>query len=101
MKKNFQSFDEFEKACNKARFYYVRPYGIFHRGTVYWDRKLPRKKGSVVRFFEDKTGPCRSLVCLDLNGRYLCNAYPVSWTEGTHPVLKQLKASGQSGNPKS
>lgn len=85
-------FDGFCAAAKNAQFYYVRPYGIYHRGEVYWAPKLPRKKGAVVRFFEDDSGPCRSLVVLDMDGNFLTSAWPVSWNENDHPAQHEAAA---------
>lgn len=80
------SFEAFTKACETAEFYYPRPYGIFHKGEVYWASKLPRRKGSVVRYFEDNSTPVPSLVVLTVEGQFLCNAWPVSWYENNRSV---------------
>lgn len=91
MSELYQDFEGFKSACEKAEFIFVRPYGIYHKGEFYWDRKLPRKKGSVVRFFEDPTGPCLSLVILTMDGHYLCNAFPLLWHENDHPEQHALR----------
>ncbi len=85
-------FNGWADACKAAAFTYVKPYGIYHNGETYWHKGLPRRPGSVVRFFLDTSGPCPSLVILNLQGEYLFNAYPISWVEGDHPVLQQAKA---------
>lgn len=85
---NSLSFDAFKQAAEAGIHYYVRPYGIYHDGEVYWDAKLPRRRGSVIRYSVDDTGPCRSLVVWDLDGNFLCSAYPISWHENDHPALR-------------
>lgn len=92
MPENCIPFKGFRAACKNAQFYYPRPYGIYHKGEVFWAAKLPRRKGSVVRYFEDTSGPCPSLVVLTIDGDYLCNAYPPSWHEGDHPAILEAKA---------
>lgn len=89
---NALNFNSFTDAANNAAPYYIRPYGIYHRGEVYWHAALPRKKGTVVKFFEDHTGPCMSLVVFDLDGNFITNAYPVSWEENDHPVQHEMTA---------
>lgn len=84
-------FEGFTAACQNATFYYPRPYGIYHNGEVYWDEKLPRRKGSVVRYFEDTSGPCTSLIVLTIDGEYLCNAHPPSWIEDDHPAQHEMR----------
>lgn len=85
-------FSAFTEAAKKAPLYYVRPYGIYHKGEAYWSKELPRKKGSVVRYFEDTSGPCLSLCVFDLDGRFLCNAWPISWEENDHPAQHEMAA---------
>jgi hypothetical protein len=92
MSDNCLPFDGFRSSCQEAAFYYPRPYGIYHKGEVYWDSKLPRRPGSVVRYFEDPSGPCVSLVVLTIDGDYLCTAYPPAWHEGDHPALLEAEA---------
>ena len=86
------SFDAFTSASRDAQHYFVRPYGIYYRGEVFWDAKLPRRKGAVVRFFEDNSGPCRSLIVFSADGVYLCNAWPVSWVENDHEAQHEMEA---------
>lgn len=86
------SFKGFTEAAKNAPLYYVRPYGIYHNGEAYWDKELPRKKGSVVRYFEDTSGPCMSLCVFSLDGVFLCNAWPISWNENDHPVQHEMAA---------
>lgn len=85
-------YDAFTSAAKTAAPYFVRPYGIYYRGEVYWNKKLPRKKGAVVRFFEDTSTPCLSLCVFDLDGNFLCSAWPVSWNENDHPVQHEISA---------
>lgn len=85
-------FSAFKEAASKATHYYIRPYGIYYRGEVYWDARLPRRKGTVVKFFEDPSGPCLSLVVLDLDGNFIASAWPVSWVENDHPAQHELAA---------
>lgn len=99
MSENYLPFQGFRAACENAKFYYPRPYGIYHKGEVYWDAKLPRRKGSVVRYFEDTSGPCTSLVVLTIDGEYLCNAYPPAWHENDHPAQHEAKAYWESLTP--
>lgn len=99
MSNNCLPFEGFRAACQNAKFYYPRPYGIYHKGAVYWDPKLPRRKGSVVRYFEDTSGPCTSLVVLTIDGEYLCNAYPPAWHENDHPAQHEAKAYWESLTP--
>lgn len=89
--RSYVLYEGFRAACENATYAYVRPYGLYHNGEVYWDPKLPRKKGSVVRYFEDTTGPCTSLVVLTLDGEYLTNAYPASWHEDDHPSQHEMR----------
>ncbi len=91
MSDNYMSFEAFSAAAKDAPFYYVRPYGIYHNGEVYWDKRLPRRKGAVVRFFEDPSGPCLSLTVFDMDGNYLCSAYPISWHEDDHPAQHEMQ----------
>jgi len=99
MPNNALPFESFRDACEKAVFYYPRPYGIYHKGECFWDAKLPRKKGSVVRYFEDHSGPCLSLVVLSLDGEFLCCAFPVSWAENDHPAQHEAAAYWASLSP--
>lgn len=87
---NAQSFEAFKDASNNAIFYYPRPYGIYWKGEVFWNKKLPRRQGSVVRIAEDDSGCCLSLMVWDIDGRYLCSAWPISWVERDHPFLREL-----------
>lgn len=89
---NALPYNGFRDACESAAFYYPRPYGIYHKGETYWHKRLPRKPGSVVRFFEDPSGPVLSLVVLTIDGEFLCSAYPISWVEDDHPVQHDMKA---------
>lgn len=86
------SFQAFTQAAKEAPLYYVRPYGIYHQGEAFWSKELPRKKGSTVRYFEDTSGPCLSLCVFDLDGRFLCNAWPILWHENDHPVQHEMAA---------
>ena len=90
------SFEGFASASENAAFAYVRPYGLYHKGQVFWDSKLPRKKGSVVRYFEDPSGPCISLCVFDLDGNFLCNAWPAAWHERDLPIFRELEAMSQA-----
>jgi hypothetical protein len=96
MPENCLSFDGFREACESAQCYYPRPYGIYHKGEVYWHKKLPRRKGSVVRYFEDNSGPCKSLIVLTLDGKYLCNAYPPAWYENDLAWDREFRAYWES-----
>lgn len=89
---NALSFDGFNAAKENAIVTFIRPYGLYHRGEVYWDADLPRKRGTVVRYFEDNCGPCTSLVVLDLDGNFITSAWPVSWNENDHPAQHELAA---------
>jgi hypothetical protein len=88
----FLGFSSFTAAAENATPYYIRPYGIYYRGEVYWAAALPRKTGTVVKFFEDNSGPCLSLVVFDLDGNFIANAWPVSWAENDHPAQHALSA---------
>ena len=89
---NALDFNSFTAAAENAIPYYIRPDGIYYRGEVYWDATLPRKKGTVVKFFEDESGPCLSLVVFDLDGNFITNAWPVSWEENDHPAQHEIAA---------
>jgi len=91
MSTNNMDFDGFRADCENAVFAYVRPYGLYYKNEVYWDSKLPRKEGTVVRYFEDASGPCTSLVVLTLDGEYLTNAFPASWHEDYHPAQHEMR----------
>lgn len=92
MSANFISFEGFTEAGRNGQLYPLRSYGIYYRGEVYWDRELPRKKGTLVRFAEDPNGPCLTLLVFDLDGQFLCNAWPVSWEEDDHPAQHEIRA---------
>lgn len=53
---NYLGFDAFKQLCERAPFAYVKPYGIYHKGEVFWDKAIPRKPGSVVRFVDGPHG---------------------------------------------
>jgi len=89
---NYLDFASFTASAENATPYYIRPYGIYYRGEVYWDAALPRKKGSVVKFCEDDCGPCRTLVVFDIDGNFIANAWPVAWQENDHPEQHELAA---------
>lgn len=99
MTENALPFEGFRAACKNAKFYYPRPYGIYHKGEAYWDAKLPRRKGSVVRYFEDTSGPCTSLVVLTIDGEFLTNAWPISWAEDDHPAQHEAQEYWDSLSP--
>lgn len=94
-----QSFDGFKAAAESALFVYPRPYGIWHKGEPYWSKKLPRKPGSVVRIAEDDSGGVLSLMVWDLDGTYLCNAWPLSWCENEHPAQIEAMAEWNAMTP--
>jgi hypothetical protein len=96
MSENAMGFEAFKAAAEQAQFAYVRPYGLYHKGQVYWASKLPRKRGTVVRFAEDLTGPCPSLMVFDLDGNFLCNAWPPAWHERDLPMFKD-QSEGEAG----
>lgn len=96
---NYLEFESFASRCAASPFAYVRPYGIYYRGEVYWDKKLPRKPGTVIRYFEDVTADCPTLIVLDMDGNYLCNAHPVSWHENDHPSQHEMRAWMASLSP--
>lgn len=87
---NSMGFQSFRDAASSAAHYFIRPYGIYHKGNVYWDAKLPRKKGTIVRYFEDASGPCLSLVVLNIDGEFITNAWPVAWCENDHPAQREF-----------
>ena len=84
-------FESFCAACREAEFAYVKPYGLYYKGEVFWGRGLP-KRGTAVRIFEDRPLGFITLVVLDLDGSFICNAWPPSWHEGDHPYLKEAMA---------
>lgn len=86
------SFDDFSAAVNEAQFYYVRPYGIYWRGQAFWHRKLPRRPGAVVRVAEDHSTPVMSLIITDMDGVFLCSAWPIDWVEGNTAFQHELAA---------
>ena len=96
MSENALPFEGFSAACKSAKCYYPRPYGIYHKGEVYWDPKLPRRKGSVVRYFEDQSGGFTSLIVLTLDGEFLCTAFPPSWHENDHPIQREAEKHWKS-----
>lgn len=95
----YLSLEGFQAACESAIFYYPRPYGIYHKGEFFWDKKLPRRPGSAVRYFEDTSGPCLSLVVLTVEGEFLCSAYPLIWAENDHPAQHEAKAIWEAMTP--
>lgn len=86
------SFAAFTERAKNAPLYPVRPYGIYHKGVVYWSKKLPRKKGCLVRYFEDSSTPVLSLCVFTADGVFLCNAQPVQWVENDTDFQHEMAA---------
>lgn len=99
MSYNAIGFQAFTAARENASFVYVRPYGIWHKGAAYWDAKIPRKKGTVVRIAEDTSGGILSLMVFTIDGEFLCSAYPLDWCEGEHPVQIEIMAEWNALSP--
>lgn len=86
-------FETFTARAKNAPLYPVRPYGIYHKGVVYWDEELPRKKGSLVRYFEDSSTPVLSLCVFSADGAFLCSAWPVQWVEDDTDFQHEMAAA--------
>jgi hypothetical protein len=93
MSANAMEFKGFTAACENATVTICRPYGIYHNGETFWDDELIRQRGCAIRFFEDPSQPMHSLVVLDLDGNFLCSAWPVAWHERDHPIFRELEAA--------
>lgn len=77
MNENYLPFEGFTAAVQNAPLMHFTSVGIVHDGRRFWSKKLARwlgKRGKVIRYFIDPTGPCGdSAIAFRATGEWIDN----------------------------